>query len=144
MENSTTQTNSTPQTSNPQDAASAGGASNSADFQSTAPKETLNQEAESLSVQQTGEPLKGVTASVMENGLSTIVVLTVIVLVVIGGWILYKLLREAVEENTEPAPKAKATVAKKTTTAKKAPAIKSAVKKKSTSAQRKKKSTAKK
>lgn len=139
MESSLNQTQSTLQTSNPQDAVPASGASNSEDFQSTAPQETLNQQTESLSVQKTGDPLRGTTTAVVENGFS-IMFVAVIATLVVGAFILYKLMKETVEETSEPESKPAAT--KKPSTAKKS--ARKPAKKKTPSGKPAKKSTRKK
>ncbi len=132
MEDSFNHTRSTPQTSNPQGAASAIGASNSTDFQETAPQEALSQSAEQLQVQETGQPLSGTATSVVENSSSVLVITGIIALLIVGAWILYKLMKETVEEDLTPSPAAakKSAGAKKpATTTKKKPAAKSRSKK---------------
>lgn len=142
METPLNQTQSTTPTSNPQGAASANGASNAADFQKTASPEELARETESLEVQQTGDPLQGTMSAIADNGFSTLIVLGVIATVVIGGWLLYKLMKEAIEEDLEPAPKAASI--KKPAAAKKSPAKKKPAPKKTAKKSPAKKTTRKK
>ncbi len=145
MDNELNRTQSTIPTSNPQGATSTEGASNAADFQSTAPSEALNEQTESLSVQETGQPAEGV-ATVAADGLSTLWIGIIVVVIAIGGWLLFKLLKETVEEESRPAPKPAAktaTTAKKAKTTSKSSARKT-TKKKSAPNQRRKKTTKKK
>lgn len=140
MESSLNQTQSTPQTSNPQDAVPSEGASNSADFQSTAPEEALRQQTEALSVQETGDPVSGSTTAALDNSFS-IAILFIIGLLIAGAVIFYKLMKETVEESAQPQSKPAAT--KKSSTTKKTPAKKPASKK-TPSGKPRKKSTRKK
>lgn len=144
MENQLNQTQSAPPTSNPQSATSPNGASESTDFQSTAPSDALNQEAEQLSVQETGEPIYGSEQAIPDNAVSVIWIGIVLAIVVVGVWFLAKLLRESVDDNKRPAAKPAASPATKAKSTKKKPVAKKTTKKKSAPNQRRKKTTKKK
>lgn len=63
-------------------------------------------------MQQTGDPLQGTLSAITDNGFSVLIVMGVIASLVIGGWILYKLMKETIEEDSEPAPKASVAASK--------------------------------
>ena len=126
------------QTRNPQSSANPG-ASNASDFQSTAPPNALNQEAENLSVQETGDPISGTVQPASESFPVTWTI-AIIVVVIASVWLLVKLFKEEVEEMHTPAVAAKkpaASVAAKKSAKKIAP-------KKKTVAKARKKSSKKK
>ncbi len=142
--NELSNTQNAPQTGNPQNAAPAGG-NNAADFQSTAPSETLNQEAENLTVEQTGDPITGGVASSNESfPVGWAVVIGVVI--VAGIWLLIKLFKEEAEETRKPAAAAPAKRAssKAASSSKAATKKPAAKKKKTTSGKKRKKSTKKK
>ncbi len=144
--NSLNNTSNTQDSQNPQGTATPG-ANNGADFQQTAPSDTLNQEAENLSVEKTGDPITGL---VVKNSEAFPVgwAIAVVVMVVIAGWVLIRLLKEQADDDTpaappvravssakKPKPAVKKTAAKKPV-AKKAPAKKPAAKKRKKTAKK--------
>lgn len=149
MDDKINNTQSAPGTANPQSAVPADGASNGADFQSTAPSEALRNQVDNLSVQETGEPATGSQAPATATDFPLGWVVAIGITVVIGIVVLVRLLKEAAEESA-PAPVRKsAPVTAKSTKAAKAPAKKTtakktSAKKKSAPAQRKKKPAARK
>ena len=114
------------------------GASDAADFQSTAPAATLNEGAKNLTVQETGEPADAI-AKVTE-GWPVAWVIGIVLLVAAGGFIFYKLLKESIDETAEPAPAPKPAASKKPAAAAKKSAAQRSAKKKSAPNQRKKNS----
>lgn len=119
------QTQNSDQTANPQNSGTYSGASNGADFQSTAPAETLDTSNQALSVQETGEPLTGMNQP--DGGMSAWVWVGGILAVVVIVAIIVKLLRmddePAASVVSAPAPRAATTKPKsKATPAKKTPA----------------------
>lgn len=148
MENNLNETQSTPNTSNPQDAVPADGASNASDFQSTAPYDALNQEAENLTVQKTGDPLEAQSVSAVSDASVVFWVIFGVIVFALSLVLLFKLIKEGKEDDaavssaasaTSTKPKATKTAAKKTP----AKAKKASTKKKSAPNQRRKKSSAK-
>lgn len=137
-------TQSSPNTANPQQAPSAGGASNAADFQSTAPSDALRTEMQNLSVQETGQPLEG-GRSVASGSGSNGWIIVVVAMAVVAVFVIFKLIREAIEDNRATsaraaAPAASSSAKKKPATTKKAsPAKKPAAKRKKKPATKKRK-----
>ncbi len=125
---------------NPQDTSTPRG-NESSDFQETAPPNSLNESTENLTVETTGEPISGGSTNVVNEGLPTSWIVGIILIVVIGGYVFYKLLKETIEESTPEVAPSKATVKKSSSSTK--PASKSTAKKKS-SPNKRKKSSAKK
>lgn len=128
MDNDLNNTQTAPDTRNPQDVIPADGASRAEDFQSTAPQDALNQELDSLEVQSTGEPLSGTLEGVSSDNSIFLGTFAIFVLLAAGAFVLARLLKESSEDiasATSPAaaarPKATANKASKT---KKAPAKK--------------------
>jgi len=107
------------------------GSSNGSDFQTTAPQDALNEGTENLSVQSTGDPLSGSVSNNANDSLPMSWIIGIFLIIIIGGFIFYKLLRETIEEATSPEPATKPRVVK-------SPAKKTAASKKSSSNKRKK------
>lgn len=106
------QTQEVTNTQNPQDVTS-DGASNAADFQSTAPADALNQEAQSLSVQETGEPLSGTAAAEAASNAAWLWGVGIVLILIVAAVIIYRVLREEAEaDEAEMARPAKAASAK--------------------------------
>ncbi len=133
-----TSNNSQPNTANPQTAVPADGASNAADFQTTAPSDTLRNEVENLSVQETGEPLASSGVQAADTGWPIGWVITVGIMAAIALFVLVRLIKEAIEEEKTSTRSATVSAASRKSTPKKA------AKKKPGAAQNKKKKPAKK
>lgn len=110
-------TNGNQATSNPQ-TAPAPAASNAEDFQSTASDEVLRQQqAESLSVESTGQPAEGQSTSAPTDGFSTSWLIGLFVIAAVVGYFLAKLLKEASADVGQGRSVAVAAPTKKKTTA---------------------------
>lgn len=108
-------TDNTQQNSNPQDAANPG-ASNGADFQSTAPATLLNEKEDNLTVQKTGDPVVGDQTQAAADSFPLGWAIGIVIAVVVGAIVLVMLLREAMEEAdipVAPLPVSKPKVSKK-------------------------------
>lgn len=139
--------NTNPDTSNPQQAVPANGASNAADFQSTAPEGALQTSTQDLTVQQTGEPASGDSSQTGTSSSTYVWVGGVVLLLLVGIVLLVRLIKEAIDENAAPAatrssrpaassaakPKAQSKAAAKKASTKKKPASKGQKRKKSAS-----------
>ncbi len=147
MQNNTNNTPA-PATSNPQDPAAYPGASNGADFQSTATREALTgQSNQELTVQETGQPIAG-NGTAAAGGLPELwlwiggfVVIVIIIVVVVR-----KLINEPLDEMADrpaAAPARKPTTAKKTAAKSAGQRTASAKKKTAPPYRRKKKATRK-
>lgn len=100
-ENQLNTTDNTQENSNPQNAANPG-ASNGADFQSTAPATLLNERDDTLSVQETGDPIEGGSRPVSADSISLGWTIGIVIAIVVGVMVLMMLLREAMEEADVP------------------------------------------
>ncbi len=89
------QTQEVTNTQNPQDITD--GASNAADFQSTAPVDALNQEAQNLSVQETGDPITGAAVSTAGDSMPWVWGAGIVLILVVSIVIIYRVLREESE-----------------------------------------------
>ena len=127
MEDRLNNTRQVSDTSNPQNAGETSGPSNGADFQSTAPQDVLRQEQQqSLTVQETGEPLPaGSNTSVVDGGLSVMWWAVIIIASVAVGSVLAIKLWGDSDESYTPAEPAKPARAKSTATKKKVTKTKS-------------------
>lgn len=125
---------------NPQDAGTSNGASNAADFQQTAPSETLRNEVDNLTVQETGEPATAGAVQTANDGMPMGWIITVVVMVIIGIIVLVKLIKESVEEDKTPSRSVATSAAPKVV--KSQPAKKKATAKKKASPNQRKKKTA--
>lgn len=136
--NELNQTDNSQSSQNPQNT-SAPGANDAADFQQTAPYNALNEEAENLSVQETGEPIQAGPPVAENNSFAWGWTVGILLVLGIVCYVLYALIKESREDNQEivAAPAAKATKPKTTKVA----AKKSTAKKKSNPNQRRKKQT---
>lgn len=135
--------NTTPETRNPQQSVPANGASNAADFQSTAPDSALRAETQDLNVQQTGEPAAPSVKETTSDASFYFWAGGVALLIIVGIFLLIRLIKEAVEENMEPAMSkpAKITTTKQAKTQSKSVARKASSKKKPASGSQKRKKT---
>jgi flagellar biosynthesis/type III secretory pathway M-ring protein FliF/YscJ len=126
LDNSLNNTQSAPDTGNPQNAGEANGASDSSDFQKTAPVDALNQ-SRALEVQETGDPVENGSQAAANGSMSNVWWgLGILVIIAIGSMLAIKFLKEQDEENkTAVAVPAKST----SKPAEKKSAVKSTVKK---------------
>lgn len=122
MQNDLLQTQTAPNTGNPQNVGETNSANESADFQQTAPQDLLTQEQRSLVVEETGQPLSSPNAPAQVGGSSLVIWLLLAGLVLaigIGIWAA-RFFSEDEEEQVPIAPrpsKAKtATTTKRKTT----------------------------
>lgn len=112
MDNKLNDTQTPSRTDNPQSSTSPS-ASNGTDFQNTAPSDALNQEAQNLSVETTGDPIVGKKETQADSS-SMMWAFGVLLLVLIGAWIVIRLMQR--EETIQESAPAKAQTAKKTVT----------------------------
>lgn len=137
--NELNQTDNSQNSQNPQNT-SAPGASDAADFQQTAPYNALNEEAENLTVQETGDPIQGLPATTDNGGFAWGWTVGILLALGVVCFVLYVLLKESREDDEVSVPAAApATSSKPTST--KTTAKKSSAKKKSNPNQRRKKQT---
>ena len=114
-------TGSVSNTQNPQGSAPAPGASDASDFQQPAGQDALNTQTDSLSVQETGDPITGVqqqAASDFPLGWVIIIGVSVIIAVVV----IFKMIKDMIEEDKaslRPAKSSPASSTRKPTAAKK-------------------------
>ncbi len=122
MQSNLNDTQSAPDTGNPQNVGESANPSNGADFQQTAPQDLLKQEQrQSLSVQETGEPLPAGSSTVaVDGGLSLLWwALLIVLAVVVGSILAIRFLGEREDENiTEESPKLASSSPSKSSTAK--------------------------
>lgn len=123
------ETQSAPQTANPQTAGGAGPANDSADFQQTAPSDTLEQENQSLGVQESGRLPSAATVR-QDNSMwfwGVGILVSLVVIVVITRLLMAE---DKTETQSTPAGTKSSSSAKKTSVSSKSAVKKTAVSKK--------------
>jgi hypothetical protein len=131
--NSLNNTQNAQNSQNPQDT-NTPTANNGSDFQPAAPADALNEKTDNLTVQKTGEPVSAGTTSKASDSMSMAWTFGILLLLIVAGYVFYKLFKETLDEAIESEQPTKVTSQKTQVSTPK----KSTSKKKSTSNKRKK------